>query len=82
MPCYDPRGKESHEDYERLVAETTELVGKLHKRNDILADLLCYVGRKYWNPSDIPTNNIEKKLYKWWEEHRKWDEERGKPWND
>lgn len=44
-------------------------------RNDFLADLLCKTGRARANKTDIPADVLS-----WWDEHCKFDRQRGEPW--
>lgn len=64
MPCYD--GRDRCDPDERNVYQL---------KIDRLTDLLCQAGRSYLNNEEVPRSVLH-----WWEQHRKIDEQRGKPW--
>ena len=66
MPCYD---HEFHEDRERAAEERD----KLKLRVDELADLLCQACHAMEWELDIPES-----VWIWWQEHKKFDKQRGK----
>ena len=41
-----------------------------------LTDLLCQAGRAFVNAGAVPPPEV----LDWWDQHRKWDEERSEPW--
>lgn len=71
MPCYEPRDSRN---YGFMHTESSELE-RLEKRCATLTKLLCAAGRARLNEAAPPDA-----VLKWWEEHRKHDEETGNPW--
>lgn len=71
MPC-------SCEGYPDTYAEDREKrIKELLTMNDVLADLLCKVGRCCINRKPFPKEVID-----WWDNHAKEDAKRGEPWEE
>jgi len=78
MPCRDERDNEPRTVYVYKDGHDPwykELCDRQQARLDMLADLLCKVGRARKNKTNIPP-----KVIKWWEDHCKHDASRGEPW--
>lgn len=75
MPCRDDRDscqtvyREGHDPHYQ------ELCQQLQARNNMLATLLCAVGRARKYQTDIPPEVIA-----WWRQHCMEDAARGEPW--
>lgn len=74
MPCRDDCGpapiyERGHDPHFMREAK------RLQKKCDELTDMLCSVGRARYRKTNIPP-----KVLNWWQNHCKWDAERGEPW--
>ncbi len=75
MPCYDPQDKDCAAIAQEREKNAVKEIKRLQNRCDLLANLLCSVGKASFRGEEIPPEVV-----KWWKWHMKKDADRGEPW--